>query len=224
MHNEPGTSKPSLAWPLSMGLAVVAGFIRLIPHPFNMTPVGALGLFGGARLRLWQALTLPLTVMAVTDLLIWLIQGWRPFNSVVYGCFLVNILLGRLLSRTSSPLRIAACSLVGSVLFFMATNFAVWVASSIDPLTLPAGTAYVEEVRGSPYAYPVIHYARNLEGLAACYWLALAFFSPEAPPFGFFGNLVVGDLFFCGALFGAHAWLGRRLVRPTLSSALASRQ
>src|SRR6266851_4589911 len=104
MHNEPGTSKPSLAWPLSMGLAVVAGFIRLIPHPFNMTPVGALGLFGGARLRLWQALTLPLTVMAVTDLLIWLIQGWRPFNSVVYGCFLFNILLGRLLSRTYSPL------------------------------------------------------------------------------------------------------------------------
>ena len=31
----------------------------------------------------------------------------------------------------------------------------------------------------------------------------------------------VGDLFFCGLLFGAHAWLSRRYFRPVSVSTLA---
>ena len=89
--------------PLTVGLAVLAGIIRLVPHPWNMTPVGALGLFGGARLPLAQALTIPLTVLVTTDLLIWAAKGWMPFNPYVYAAFLGCVLLGRVLTKTRSP-------------------------------------------------------------------------------------------------------------------------
>ena len=36
---------------LAIGLALLAGLARLLPNTLNLTPVGALGLFGGARLR-----------------------------------------------------------------------------------------------------------------------------------------------------------------------------
>src|SRR5438270_13703598 len=100
------------------GLAVLAGLVRLIPHPFNMTPVGALGLFGGARLRPKLAMSLPLLVMVVTDLIIWAWYGFSyrwPFNPYVYGCFVTNVLLGRLLTRTQSWKRIGPLAAAGSV-------------------------------------------------------------------------------------------------------------
>ena len=50
--------------------AVWAGLWRLIPHWPNFTPVGGLGLFAGARMRLWQALAVPLAVRAVSDLVL----------------------------------------------------------------------------------------------------------------------------------------------------------
>jgi hypothetical protein len=204
---------------LAIGLAVVGGLLRLVPHPWNFTPLGALGLFGGARLRLWQALTLPIAVMVVTDLILWAILGWPPFNPIVYTSFLISVLLGRLLTQTA-PGRIAACALAGSIQFFLLTNFGVWYASSVDPQTIGGGAAYETVTVASPYPYPLIRYAANPQGLAACYWLALAFSRPEAPPFGFFGNLLVGDLFFTALLFASHAWVSRRLLGTTPLPAL----
>src|SRR5262245_50261088 len=113
-RKETGSSHSRLA----AGLAVVAAVIRLIPHPWNFTPVGALGLFGGARLRLWQALTLPLVLMVITDLMLWAIRGWPGFNPYVYGSFMVNVALGRLLTRTNSPWPIFVCTVVASLQFF----------------------------------------------------------------------------------------------------------
>jgi hypothetical protein len=195
------------------GLAVLAGLVRLIPHPFNLTPVGALGLFGGARLRPWLAATLPLAVMVVTDLVLKWALHYPAFNPYVYGCFLVNVLLGRLLARTRSWVRVGALAVAGSVLFFLVTNFGVWLHSSVDPAALPGGAAYVLDQQNSPYPYPLIRYARNPQGLVACYGMALAVGPDKAPPFGFFGNLLVGDLFFTGLLFGAHALLAGRVPR-----------
>jgi hypothetical protein len=198
---------------IAAGLAVLAGLVRLIPHPFNLTPVGALGLFGGARLRPWLAATLPLAVMAVTDLILKWALDYPAFNPYVYGCFLANVLLGRLLARTQSWVRIGGLAVAGSVLFFVVTNFGVWLGSSVPPETLATGAAYAY-VQDSPYPFPLIRYARSPQGLLACYWLAAAFSAPEAPPLGFFGNLLVGDLFFTGLLFGAHALLASGVPRP----------
>jgi hypothetical protein len=198
---------------LAVSLAVVAGVIRIFPHPWNFTPVGALGLFGGARLRLWQALTMPLTIMVGTDLIIWAKSDWTPFNPYVYGSFIASVLIGRLLIRTSSPVRIGLCAVLVSVQFFVITNFGVWAKFRVDPQSIPGGAAYTFK-HDDIYPNPTIYYADDARGLAANYWLAAAFSRPEAPPLGFFGNLLAGDLFFSAVLFGAYAWLGRRIFKP----------
>ena len=200
--------------PLAAALAVAAGLLRLVPHPFNLTPLGALGLFGGARLRSWHAFVLPLAVMAASDLLLWAVLRYPPFNPVVYASFLVYVLLGRTLCRTASPWRIGAAAVLGSAQFFLITNFSVWLGGSVDPQSIPGGQAMMV-VPADNLSYPsLIKYARNPEGLAACYALGMSFVRPEAPlqdffapPFGFFGNLLLGDLGFTALLFGAHAWL-----------------
>jgi YCII-related domain len=173
MHGDKQTNDSGLAWWWSAGMAVVAGLIRLIPHPWNFTPVGALGLFGGARLRSWWAAVLPVSVMVVSDLLLWWARGNRPFNPWVYGCFLLTVLWGWLFLRAGSAWRVGAVSVLVSVQFFLVTNFGVWLASSADPQAVPEGAAIAyKDVPGLPFPVPS-GYARNLSGLGACYFAAL---------------------------------------------------
>jgi hypothetical protein len=149
-----------------------------------MTPVGALGLFGGARLRSWHAYVLPLAVMACTDVILGMTLYGYSFNPFVYASFLLNVCIGRLLTGTESPFKIGAASLVCSIQFFLVTNFGVWLTGGL--------------------------YEHTWAGLLRCYAMGLPFFGPEAPlPLGFFGNTLVGDLSFTAVLFGAHAILSR---------------
>jgi hypothetical protein len=199
-----------LAGGLTVATALLAGLIRLVPHPYNLTPVGALGLFAGARLRFWQAIVFPLAIMVVTDVVLRQTMGYPAFDPYVYGCFVINVLLGRLLRRTESPMAIGGISLAASVLFFLVTNFGVWLASSVDPQTITSGAAFTE-TSDPRWTFPMIHYARSLSGLLACYGFGLAFANTPASPFGFFGNQLLGDCLFVGLLFGAHAVLSRVL-------------
>jgi hypothetical protein len=171
--------------PLALGLAVLAGVIRLVPHPWNITPVGALCLFGGARLASWQAFAIPLTVMAASDLAIYYLRGDPVIDPFVYGSFLLNIVLGRwLLRHTESPWRIGAVSVLGTVQFFLVTNFGAWLTLSQPPH---------------------LTYSPTLAGLVQSYLMGLAFVRSTS-----LGDLAfVGDLFFCGVLFGLHALLTR---------------
>ncbi|MBY0512344.1 MAG: hypothetical protein K2P78_00345 [Gemmataceae bacterium] len=105
-------------------LIVLAALARLIPHPPNVTPVGAMALFGGACLadrRL--AFVLPLAALFVSDLFL----GLHVLIPVVYGSFADNVLLGRWLRSRRSVVNTAAVTLIGSVQFFMVTNFACWL-------------------------------------------------------------------------------------------------
>ncbi len=200
---------------LAVGLTILAGFIRLIPHPWNFTPVAAIGIFGGARLRLWQALLLPVIVMVVTDVALWQFRSDHPtpFNPYVYGCFAVSVLLGLLLRRSRSWLRMGATALAASLLFFLVTNFGVWLHERKDPQTLPAGVGMVMDTEGGKYPGGEPIYADNARGLLACYLMGLNFSVKDAPPFGFTGNGFAGDLFFTGLLFGAYALLTRKTGR-----------
>jgi hypothetical protein len=217
MHSENPTNENGTTRGWAVGMAVAAGLVRLIPHnPPNFTPVGGLGLFGGARLRSWWAYVLPLAVMAVSDLLLWAIHGinYTPFNPWVYCCFLLTVVWGRLFLRRGGAARIAAVSVLVSVQFFLVTNFGVWFASVRNSPPLPEGTAVVwKEIPGLPAPVPE-HYAHNLSGLLACYAAALPFVGTNAPPLGFFGNQLAGDLFYSGLLFGVYAWLRGGVLVP----------
>lgn len=177
---------PSSSRVWSYGLAVLAGVLRLVPHPPNFTPVGALGLYGGGRLPTWRAYVLPLGVMAASDVVLGLLRvydgypmfGW--YTLFVYPSLLLNVVLGRLLCRTLSAWRIGGTTLLGSVQFFLVTNFGDWATSSL----YATGTTYPP----------------TPEGLLTCYIMGLPFF----------GYTLAGDLTFAAALFGAHAWLTNR--------------
>ena len=146
--------KKSSFQPLALGLTVAAALLRLVPHPFNFTPVGSVALFGGARLSGWQAYVVPLLAMLVTDPLLSYMAGYPPYSTgtlVVYFSFLIYVLLGRkLIGSSTSPWRIGAVAIAGSVQFFLITNLAAFFTTTIYPHT--AG------------------------GLAACYIAALPFF------------------------------------------------
>lgn len=129
---------------ISLGVAS-----RILPHPANFTPIGAIALFSGFYFRNRNFALVPLLSMAVSDLLISGYYG--PVMFYVYGSFLAIFLLGRLSLRTRSPSsHLFAASLAGSLFFFVVTNFAVWLHGSM--------------------------YAKDLNGLLAGYLAALPFF------------------------------------------------
>ncbi|HEX4810781.1 MAG TPA: DUF6580 family putative transport protein [Bryobacteraceae bacterium] len=148
-------SKTSLQ-PAALTLIVLAALARLAPHPPNFAPIGAAALFGGARLRGWQAYVVPLLAMLVTDPILNWMYGVHTFSVmtvVIYLCFLVNVVLGRsFLRETNSVQRIAGVAMVGSLQFFLITNFFVWL--------------------GAREFYPL-----TASGLAACYVAGLPFFA-----------------------------------------------
>ena len=138
---------------LMAGLIFGAAALRLLPHPPNFTPIGAIALFSGAHFaRKRWAFAVPLLAMALSDLALRGIFGWG-FDPVVYATFALIVCLGFLLRRRKlAPLPVAGAALAASVLFFVTTNFAVWAGSGMYPKT-PAG-------------------------LIACYIAAIPFFGP----------------------------------------------
>jgi hypothetical protein len=108
---------------------------RLIPHPPNLTPVGACALFGGACFADRRAaFLLPLSAMALSDAVL----GFHALTLVVYACFVIEVALGLWLRPRRHALPIAGATLLGSCLFFAITNAACWI--SFYPRTL-AGLA-----------------------------------------------------------------------------------
>ena len=126
--------------PLAFTLTVLAALLRLVPHPPNFTPIGSTALFGGAKLRGWQAYLVPIAAMLVTDPIRSLVEGSRHAYSlstpVVYASFLISVLLGRLFLRNStSPGRLASVTIAGSIQFFALTNLPSWWVGSLYPHT-----------------------------------------------------------------------------------------
>lgn len=117
-------------------LAIAAGVLlaaasRLMPHPPNVTPIAAMALFGGAHFSsLAAAYVVPLAAMLLSDLVL----GFHPTMPFVYASFLLIVLIGtQLRRRTASAAAVAA--LGSSVLFFLVTNFGVWVTGTLYPKT-----------------------------------------------------------------------------------------
>jgi hypothetical protein len=107
---------------IAVSIFVIA-FARILPHPFNVTPIAAIALFGGAMFsKRWMAFLIPMAAMLVSDIFI----GFHNTMWAVYLSFGLTVLLGMNLSNDRSPIKIGVSSLAGSVLFFLITNFAVW--------------------------------------------------------------------------------------------------
>lgn len=111
---------------------IAAALTRVLPHPWNFSPVGAMALFGGARFRnRWNAFLFPLVALILSDAIL----GFYPDVWVSYGAFCGIVWLGTLIQNSKNPLWIALAMLGGSVGFFIITNFGVWALQSIYPKT-----------------------------------------------------------------------------------------
>ena|SRR5579871_1064297 len=111
--------------------------VRFLPHPLAFTPVGAALLFFGARgqrNRMW----IPLVLLAASDVALTTLVYRYPFNwdhFVTFGWYAAMLWLGSTLKKDAGAPRILGTALVGSISFFVISNFAVWAAWNMYPRT-----------------------------------------------------------------------------------------
>jgi hypothetical protein len=169
---------------LLVSIVLGAALCRLLPHPLNVTPVGAMALFGGAYFtQRWQAFLIPLASLWLSDLVLNNIVYRAYFpqftlisegSAWIYGSFSLIVLLGWFLLKKVTVSRVIGVSLVSSTLFYLITNYSVWQFSTMYP--------------------------KSTEGLMMCYTAALPFFL----------NSILGDLLWCGVLFGGYELAKKR--------------
>ena len=113
-------------------LILLAAALRLAPHPWNFTPVGAIAIFAGATVRDRRlAFLFPLLVMFATDAVI----GFNKLSPLVYASFVLSVVIGRFLSQKRNVLRIGGAMFLGALQFFLVTNFGVWAFLGSYPRT-----------------------------------------------------------------------------------------
>lgn len=112
----------------------IGAVARILPHAPNFAPIAAMALFGGAYMTKKQAFTLPIAAMILSDMVIGFDNIYMRL--VVYGSFLIMVLIGVWLKKRLKPVNIIASSLASSLLFFITTNFAVWGVGSMYPKTM----------------------------------------------------------------------------------------
>ncbi|MCD7969915.1 MAG: hypothetical protein LUF87_06135 [Alistipes sp.] len=175
-----------------LGLIILlAAVSRLIPHPANFAPVGAMALFGAAYYsRRSLAYLIQVAAMYMSDLLINNTMYVHYFDGFVwmhpgacftYGAMALMVLGGELVLKRVTAGRVLAASLAASVIFFAVSNFGAWVS------------------------YPM--YTKDLHGLLMCYTAGIPFLK----------NTLMGDLFYCTVMFGGFELVQRRV--PSLKPA-----
>ena len=146
-----------------VGVILVAFVTRLLPHYPNVTAVGAAALFAGAYFSKRLAFLIPVAVLFISNLFlnnliyakqfpelydgfVWFTQG----DIWVYAGFIAVSVIGILtLKKTTTP-RVIGASFLGSLAFFLISNFGSWVASPV--------------------------FEKSAAGLVACYTAAIPFF------------------------------------------------
>ena len=122
-------------------LFVLAAIVlRLLPHPWNLTPLGAMFLFSGATFRNKRdSLLVPLAALMISDYaVIHFLYGGRYawFTPYTWTGFLLVGLIGWTLRRKLSVVGVLGASLAGSVVFFVVSNFGVWMGWKLYPATV----------------------------------------------------------------------------------------
>jgi hypothetical protein len=115
-----------------LAIIAFAVILRLVPHPANVAPIAAMALFGGAYLNKKYALFVPLIALFVSDMFL----GFYASMPYVYGSFLVIGVIGIWLRKHKSVQNVIVASVCSSILFFLITNFGVWLVNDLYPKTV----------------------------------------------------------------------------------------
>ena len=127
-----------------VAMIFLAALTRLIPHPPNFAPMTAMALFAAAhfRSRLF-ALVAPLLALFASDLGIeafhrlGLMRSWGlyPGMWINYAALALVTVLGFVFIDRKSVGAVAGTTLLGSLTFFLVTNFGVWAGETLYPKT-----------------------------------------------------------------------------------------
>ncbi|MEK7607608.1 MAG: DUF6580 family putative transport protein [Patescibacteria group bacterium] len=119
---------------LALALITIGVLGRLLPHTWNFVPIIAIGLFSGAYLGKKFAFTVPVLAMLISDIFIGF-YDWK-INLTVYIAMGFSGLIGLYLQKKKNPISIALASVIGSTLFFLITNGAVWLFTTMYESTV----------------------------------------------------------------------------------------
>ena len=128
---------------LFLGCVGIVLLFRIIPHPPNFTPVIALSLYLPIIFGVWS---LPFCILgfAITDYFV-------GFHSLLIWTWGSLVLVGLLSKFSKNLINRLILVLLGSLVFFIVSNFGVWLTGSF--------------------------YEPNINGLITCYTMAIPFFT-----------------------------------------------
>ena len=132
---------------LPICLILILSFSRLIPHPWNFTPVLATGIFAGFYFKqFYLSLFIVILSMFIGDLFL----GFHSTMFFTYISLALAVVIGLFIKHFKFT-EILYSGLASSVCFFIITNFGAWLA------------------HGEMYA-------KNFPGLMHSYVMAIPFF------------------------------------------------
>jgi len=138
-----------------IGLVLLLAFSRLIPHPPNFTPIVAVAIMSG---YFFKNIKLSFVVLLIAMLLVDVFLGFYKHMFFVYlSLFLITFIFFKISDKVNSK-NLFIFGFLGSLIFFLVSNFGVWASGVLSPITnLP--------------------YEKNINGLINCYFLAIPFFT-----------------------------------------------
>ena len=136
-------------------LILLLAFSRFIPHPPNFTPIVTVAIMSG---YFFKNINLSYIVLLISMLLVDVFIGFYKHMFFVYlSLFLITFIFFKISGKVNFK-NLFIFSFLGSLIFFLVSNFGVWASGVLSPITnLP--------------------YEKNLNGLINCYFLAIPFFT-----------------------------------------------
>ncbi len=168
------------AFILAAGMFRLANSGGLLHVFFNITPLGAMALFGGCYYQdKWKAYLMPLLTLWLTDIIInrfMIFNEWVFFYDGfiwVYGSFALMVLIGQYIKKVSVK-SVVLSAVAAALVHWLVSDMGVWLGGGTDITT------------GEPFT-------RDWHGLMMCYYLALPYLQ----------KVLVGNLVFSTILFGS---------------------
>ena len=136
-----------------IGLILILALARLIPHPWNFTPIVAVAILSGYFFKnIYASFAIVIISMLIGDLFL----GFYENMIFVYLSLILISFIFYKISKKINFKNLFIYGFVGSVIFFVISNFGVWALGSLGVNNIP--------------------YEKNLNGLIECFVVALPFF------------------------------------------------
>ena len=183
-----------LCFILAIALLRIANSTQLTPFA-QYTPLGAMGLFGGAYFSSrWKAFAFPIVTLLVSDLVInevvfhgkygVMYDGWYW----IYGTFAVIVLFGKVILQKINVKNVVLAAVIASVSHWVLADTTVWIGGGTDLRTM----------------LPLSH---DWAGYVQCL----------TQGFPFMKNFLIGTLAYSALMFGAFELLQVRFPKLAIA-------